>query len=347
MVSEQRRPPQGLRIQGLSGQWGNFQLHPVSLEVHPGGYLVLLGPSGCGKTTLVELLCGLRRPRTGQVFLGENEITHADPADRLVGYVPQDYELFPTRTVQRNIFFAPSIKKQRGKEIETRLARTIEMLHLEALLHRNVQTLSGGERQRVALARALMTDPDILLLDEPVSALPETLRDKVCRELKSLLTTLGITTVHVSHNLGEALELADRMAIMDVGRIVQVAPPEEVMDRPVNRFVAEFTQCRNIWSAEVRAGRLYIEGQSLGPSNAGEGRYWAAVRPERLNVQPGGQAEGELAGRVVESARASHGHFTKVDLGAFSAWVCDHGPRTEGLPVALSLPEEAIWLMPR
>ena len=331
-----------LRVEGLAGRWGGFQLAPVTLHVPAGSYLSVLGPSGCGKTTLIELICGLRRPAAGRIFVDGRDVTHADPADRQIGYVPQDYQLFPSHSAAWNIGCAARIRKQPKHEARERLAYLAKTLHIESILDQNVQTLSGGERQRVALARALMVQPDILLLDEPVSALPESLRDRICRELKQVQTELGITTIHVSHNLDEALSVADRMAIMDVGCVVQEGSPEEILDRPASRFVAEFTQCRNLWRVEVRDGRIRLGGQELGAAKCDDGPYWATIRPEHLGFSPDG-----LPARVVDSMRISHAVLTQVELAGAETWVRDDHVRTRGNTIAVSIPEGRLNLYSR
>jgi ABC-type sugar transport system ATPase subunit len=347
MVNAWGRPDRALSIRGITGQWGDFHLDPVDLEVYPREYLVLLGPSGCGKTTLMELLCGLRTPSAGRIFFGDTDITRADPADRCVGYVPQDYELFPMRSVEWNILFAPRMKKRRERDAKQQFERIVETLNLRHLLHRDVETLSGGECQRVALGRALMADPEILVLDEPVSALPESLRDSICGELKRLHLALGIATVHVSHNLDEALLLANRLAIMDVGRVVQVGTPQEILDRPLTRFVAEFSQSRNIWPVIVARGELRLGEQRICRTQAPDGQYHMVVRPEHLHLQPGGPPGEGIIGRVMESIRASHVILSKVDLGSVQAWALDERLRTPGEKVTLVVSEESISLLPR
>jgi len=218
------REPKGLRIDALSGRWGRFELQPVSLDVTAGQYWVLLGPSGCGKTTLLELICGLRQPASGKVWLDGRDITYADPADRRIGFVPQDYLLFPGRTAEWNLMFPARVRRMGQDERKTRFEAVVDMLQLGPVLPQGVETLSGGERQRVALGRALMAAPDMLLLDEPVAALPENQRDAVCREIRRLQRELGITTIHVSHNLDEALAVADRIVVMNVAAWRRQAP---------------------------------------------------------------------------------------------------------------------------
>ena len=329
-----------MQIEALAGAVGAFRLLPVTLDIIEGEYLVLLGPSGCGKTTLIELLCGLRKPTGGRVFIGGIEVTHADPADRHTGYVPQDYLLFPSRTALWNLRFVARLSRRRQENIEERFATAVKMLRLEPFLSQPVQTLSGGEKQRVALGRALMAMPDVLLLDEPVSALPESLRDRVCRELKALQRELRITTIHVCHNLDEALSVADRLAVMDVGRLVQTGPPDQVLDRPANRFVAEFTHCKNLWQVEVADGKVRLETYEIASTELPNGRYWAMVRPEYLSLDSAG-----IAGRVVESTRTPHAVLTRVDMGLCEASIADDRVRETGTEVRVTIPPERVHLV--
>jgi ABC-type sulfate/molybdate transport systems ATPase subunit len=191
-----------------------------------------------------------------------------------------------------------------------------------------------------------MADPDVLLLDEPVSALPELMRDAIIRELRQLHDSLGITTIHVSHNLDEALSVADRLAIMDVGRLVQVGTPREVLERPVNRFVAEITQSMNVWPSVAASGELRVAGVRIGATHAPDGAYDLVLRPEHIRIEGNVEPAHGLAGRVMESVRASHVILTKVDLGAFQAWARDESFRTPGERVALFIAETAVWLLP-
>lgn len=348
MVAPIPHSPGHLRIEGLGGQWGRFVLQPVDLEILPGEYLVLLGPSGCGKTTLMDLVCGLRKPGQGRIWCDGRDITHADPAERAIGYVPQDYELFLSRTVRRNLDFAPHMRHEHGPQVQERFEHAVGMLHLEPFLDRRVDTLSGGERQRVALGRALMAAPKILILDEPVSALPPSLRDGVCQELKALQTRLGITTIHVSHNLDEALSLADRLAVMEVGWVVQTGAPDDILHRPADRFVAEFTRCRNLWPVEVRNGKILLENQPLASSKQPEGRYLLVVRPEhiRLSPAPDTAPSGKLTGRVRAAVRGSHTWMIEVDLGEIRAYACGQKYWPVGERVQLEIQTDDPWLLP-
>ncbi len=208
-----------IRFENLSWQAGAFRLENVSFAVPAGSYAVLMGKTGCGKTTLLEILCGLRQPAGGRVFIGERDVTDLPPGERGIGYVPQDGAMFPTMTVREQIGFALAIRKRPGPEIAARVKELAEQLGVAHLLDRLPQHLSGGERQRVALGRALAAKPGVLLLDEPLSALDEELRDDLAALLKRVQRELGLTALHITHSRREAAQLADVMFRMEAGRV--------------------------------------------------------------------------------------------------------------------------------
>ena len=227
-----------IEASNLSFQAGTFRVQDVSLHVGDGEYFVLMGPTGSGKSLLVKCLCGLVRAETGRILIVGRDVTDLEPRARRVGYLPQEYVLFPHLSVARNITFA---RRARGDSHARALrdARPIvETLGLAALLDRRPETLSGGEQQRVALARALASRPRLLVLDEPVSALDEPTRREVCEELRRVEREFRLATIHICHNTEEARTLADRVGIMDAGRLVQSGPLEELRARPANRAVA-------------------------------------------------------------------------------------------------------------
>lgn len=207
-----------LRVSGLCFRAGKFALQNVSLDVAEGEYFALLGPTGSGKSLLVQIVCGLISPDEGEIFIGGTNVTTLAPRLRGIGYVPQDYGLFPHLNVEQNIVFGLRARGVGIQEARRSIAGLVEMLGLERLLGRSTLSLSGGERQKVALARALAVKPQLLMLDEPVSALDESIRQSVCAELRRIQQELRITTVHVTHNFEEALAVSDRAGIMRKGR---------------------------------------------------------------------------------------------------------------------------------
>lgn len=210
-----------IRFDNLSWQAGTFRLENVSFTVPAGSYAVLMGRTGCGKTTLLEILCGLRRPAGGRVFIGERDVTDLPPGERGIGYVPQDGAMFPTMTVREQIGFALAIRRRPEAEITARVQELSGHLGVAHLLDRLPQHLSGGERQRVALGRALAAKPSVLLLDEPLSALDEELRDDLAVLLKRVQRELGLTALHITHSRREAAQLADVRFRMEAGKVIE------------------------------------------------------------------------------------------------------------------------------
>jgi ABC-type sugar transport system ATPase subunit len=235
-----------ISIRNLSAHAGSFTLKDINLEIRDGEYFVIVGPTGAGKTILLECLTGLQRLRNGEIWVSERNITSLPPERREVGYVPQDYALFPFLNVRENIIFGLKPKKLSKKELDEKVKVLAHLLSISQLLGRNVQTLSGGEKQRVAIARALAISPKVLLLDEPMGSLDVRTAKYLRLELKRYHEELGITTIHVTHNLIEAEEMAGRMAILHMGQIEQVGRPDEVFFYPKSPFVADFIGTPNI-----------------------------------------------------------------------------------------------------
>lgn len=211
-----------IRFENIVWQAGAFRLGPVSFEVPSGTYGVLMGRTGCGKTTLAEILCGLRTPTSGKVWLADTDVTFNDPALRGIGYVPQDGALFPTMNVRENLAFALRLRGQSRRQSDMEVERLAHLLHLAALLERRPEHLSGGERQRVSLGRALVSKPNALLLDEPLSALDEETHAELVQLLKEVQRTLSITVLHITHNRQEAAQLADRLFRIENGAVEEM-----------------------------------------------------------------------------------------------------------------------------
>lgn len=280
-----------IRIQDLRFSVGAFALQDVSLNVEPGEYFVLLGPSGSGKTLLLECVCGLNRIEAGRITIGDVDVTRLEPRQHGVGYLPQDYALFPHRTVRRNVAFGLVHHPSQHATLQTRVDELMELVGVAPLADRLPRHLSGGEKQRVALARALAIHPRVLLLDEPVSALDEQTRDAICRQLKELQRTTGTTTLHVCHNFAEMLAVADRAAVIYDGRIMQVGTPREILQRPCTSRVAAFVQAGNLFAAEVKPDGPWLRLTTSGgieltamQSSAApvEGKISFMVRPESV-----------------------------------------------------------------
>jgi len=255
-----------LRLERVRLQLGNFTLSHVSLKVGQGEYLVLVGPTGTGKTVLLETIAGLHHPCSGQIFLKGMDVTHMPAEKRHLGVVYQDYALFPHLTVFDNIAFGLKLKKKGTREISRTVSKMAQFLDIRTILKRRPRLLSGGERQRVALARALVLDPHMLLLDEPLSALDRLTRDRLRGELKRIHSELGVSILHITHDLSEAFFLADRLIVMKNGAIIQEGNPEAILKRPKDRFVAELLGIENFIPARLGAGgQLFLKG--LGPGD--------------------------------------------------------------------------------
>ena len=229
-----------IRTEEISFHIGTFELQRLSINIAKGEYFILLGPPGSGKTIFLECLCGLKKIDTGRIYIDESDVTNIEPRARGIGYVPQDYALFPHLSVEQNIAFGLHVRGYQHKEIESKITATAELLDIRQLLSHRIHGLSGGEKQRVSLARVLVLQPKILLLDEPVCALDEVTRQEICVQLLSIQRRLGLTTIHVSHNLEEAFTVADRAAILNDGVLQQVGRLDEIVGKPKNDLVARF-----------------------------------------------------------------------------------------------------------
>ena len=238
---------------------GTQGLKPTNLHIHPGEVLALLGPSGCGKTTLLRMIAGLESADAGsQILFGDQDVTDKPVEQRNVGMVFQSYALFPQMSVQANIGYGLSIRGVPAAERKQRVGELVDLVHLNGLEHKRPSELSGGQRQRVALARAVAVRPRVLLLDEPLAALDAKLKETLRDELADLLRQLGITAIHVTHDQQEALAIADRLAVMHAGRIMQVGRGEDLYRDPSHAFVAEFLGRVNRISRSTEARSRHI-----------------------------------------------------------------------------------------
>ena len=230
-----------VRLENLTKRFGKVvAVDHVNLKIKDGEFMVLLGPSGCGKTTTLRCIAGLEIPDEGRVFFGDEDVTYLPPKDRNVSMVFQSYAVWPHMSVYDNIAFPLKIKRYPENEIKERVRWAAELLKIEELLDRYPHQLSGGQRQRVAVARAIVVEPRVLLMDEPLSNLDALLRVMMRSEIKKLQRRIKVTTIYVTHDQVEAMTMADRIAVMNEGRIMQVGTPEEVYNKPANLFVAGF-----------------------------------------------------------------------------------------------------------
>lgn len=279
-----------IAVRGVTKTYGRVHaLNDVSLDVKSGEFLTLLGPSGSGKTTLLMVLAGFTRPDRGSLKFGEDEMIRTAPHLRGVGMVFQNYALFPHMSVAGNVGYPLRLRKMSKAEANERIERALDLVQLGGYGSRSIDQLSGGQKQRVALARSIVFEPRILLMDEPLSALDKKLRDRMQIELRHLHEKLGMTTVYVTHDQREALTMSDRIAVVNNGKIMQLAEPQTLYDRPENKFVADFIGDSSFLPVtrdgqSVRFGSTAMQMDSKLPDAA---NLLLMVRPERVRLITG------------------------------------------------------------
>lgn len=280
-----------LRLKGVSKDYGKFSaLNATDLDVTAGEFLTLLGPSGSGKTTLLNLIAGYVEPTSGRMEIGTRDVTRLPARQRNIGMVFQNYALFPHMTVGQNIGYGLAVRGISKDESKRRVSEVLSLMQLAEFADRPIQKMSGGQQQRVALARALVIEPDVLLMDEPLSALDKQLRRTVQLELRRLHQKLGRTTIYVTHDQEEALVLSDRIAVMDHGNIQQLGSVDEIYDRPANAFVAGFIGESNLLPVKVTAvaeGKATTDAAALGRTiTAPAGQGVEVGKAARLLIRP-------------------------------------------------------------
>ena len=292
-----------IQIKGVAKSFGAFTaLHSVDMTISDREFMVLLGASGCGKTTLLRIIAGLETPSKGEVWIGGKRVDQLPPKERGIAMVFQNYAVFPHLTVFENIAFGLRMQKMAQAEVDRRVKRTAELMHIEQLLQRYSGQLSGGQRQRVAVARALAMEPKVILMDEPLSNLDALLRLEMRSELKGVLAESKTTAIYVTHDQVEAMSLADRISVMNGGHIVQSADPVQVYRNPAARFVGGFigNPPMNFLPAErLGPGRYRVAGVEMaGPQTESEVEF--AIRPEDMVATDGAGPQLDATIRVVE-----------------------------------------------
>jgi sulfate transport system ATP-binding protein len=292
-------------------------LHGVSLDIASGELIAFLGPSGSGKTTLLRLIAGLETPTDGTVFFGNEDASRLAVQDRKVGFVFQHYALFKHMTVADNIGFGlkvrPAATRPPRADIREKALELLDLVQLSGLENRYPAQLSGGQRQRVALARALAIEPRVLLLDEPFGALDLQVRRELRRWLREIHDRTGHTTVFVTHDQEEALELADRVVVMSQGRIEQVGTPDEIYDAPVSSFVFGFVGQSNALEVDRRGGKVLLAGSQTGLKETGpDGPAQLMFRPHGVKLANGGPS---IAGRAVGTRRVAGTRLVELEVG--------------------------------
>lgn len=315
-----------VRVEGISKHYGAVQaLDNVSLEVAPGEFLALLGPSGSGKTTLLMTIAGFESPTAGHIQIDGQEVTVTPPNMRNLGMVFQRYALFPHMTLRENVGFPLRMRNVKKADRDGRADSVLATVGLEGYGARMPSQLSGGQQQRVALARAIVYRPPVLLMDEPLSALDRHLREQMRLEIKHLQKTLGITVILVTHDQEEALVMADRIAVMNKGRLVQVGRPKDLYERPANEFVAGFLGETNFIDGDivekngqtvrlkVATGTVVHGSVAMATENAGSARL--SIRPENISVNIERQSPESIEGTIVELVYAGSSTIALVDIG--------------------------------
>jgi putative spermidine/putrescine transport system ATP-binding protein len=322
-------PPAGsetplVRLGGISKRYGTVEaVKPLDLEIRRGDFLAILGPSGCGKTTLLRIIGGFVAPTTGTVEIDGQDMTAWGPEKRPTNTVFQGYGLFPHMTVRQNVAFGLRLRKVSAAQRDKRAIEMLDLVGLSTQADRYPHQISGGQQQRVALARALAIEPQVLLLDEPLSALDAKVRAQLRDEIRRIQLDVGITTLFVTHDQEEALAIADRVGVMREGRLEQLAPPTEVYSRPATSFVAEFVGLSNRLAGEVRGGEVIVRGCKLPlvERDTPDGQVVALVRPEAVSLasnapEPGTEAgSGPLTGTVIAITFLGATSRVTVDLG--------------------------------
>ena len=278
-----------IEVKNLCAQLGNFTLKNITFEVQDEEYFIIVGPTGSGKTMLMESIAGLKPITGGQVIINDRDVTSLNLAERNIGFAYQDYMLYRHLSVRDNIAFGVQWRTKKQQEIEEAIDRVIELLDIAPLLNQSPWTLSGGESQRIALARAVALKPDLLLLDEPLSAVDPDLREAWGEKLREIHTRLGLTTLHITHDFEETVTLGDRIAVIGEGRIAQVGTPDQVFRHPNSVFVANFVKSRNIFEGEVSDNSegqdvFCVDGAKLAVVTTQRGRLHASIRPEDILI---------------------------------------------------------------
>lgn len=330
-----------------------------NLKIERGEFISFLGPSGCGKTTTLRMVAGFERPSSGQIVINGNDVTQTPPNRRNVGMVFQSYALFPNMTVAGNIGFGLRVARESADAMRGRVEEMLKIIHMEEFANRYPYQLSGGQQQRVALARALAVRPQVLLLDEPLSALDAKIRVSLRQEIRTIQRQLGITTIYVTHDQEEALSLSDRIVVMSRGRIEQIGAPFEIYNFPQTHFVASFVGTLNMLTAQVvdgPTGRVLVDGQEirlarpLTDSPPGK-RLSVALRPEIISLNgvdgpdanhlQGAVEDVTFLGSIVRVRVRIANHFVNFD-----AFNNPHlAPPERGQHITMSFPPEACMVL--
>ncbi|MFQ6755805.1 ABC transporter ATP-binding protein [Cereibacter sphaeroides] len=340
-----------LRLDRINKFYGTLHiLKDIDLDIAQGEFISLLGPSGCGKTTTLRCIAGFEAVSGGSIAFGGRDMTRAMPEQRDLGMVFQSYALFPHMTVAENLSFGLEVRKIAPADRERRIAQTLEMVRLTGYEKRFPRELSGGQQQRVALARALVIEPTVLLLDEPLANLDASLRDDMRFFIRDLQQRVGITTIYVTHDQGEALVMSDRIVVMNRGVVEQCGSPREIYERPKSLMVADFIGQSNTLTGRVtgREGELYLIETEDGPLRAHgapglAGDVRVMVRPENIATAPG---DNTLRGRVVKTTYLGASCLLNIETAAgsrFTTHAPADSPLAPGSDVTMGFAAHKAW----
>ncbi len=302
-----------LSVRSVSKQFGkHVVLNNISLDVAEGEFLTILGESGSGKTTLLRIIAGFESASSGEVWMGGERLDTLPPYQRRVNTVFQNYALFPHLTVEENVAYGPRVAKTPADEIRSRVDEALAKVRMQAFAKYKPSKISGGQQQRVALARALVNRPQLLLLDEPLSALDANLRRQMQMELKTLQREVGITFIFVTHDQEEAMVMSDRIALLHAGELEQVAPPDEIYSRPATSYAAQFIGHTNLLQAEVRSG-MAKSGSLSWPTHTEERKALFSLRPECIRPAHDTQNATRFRARVLDHAFHGASELVRVE----------------------------------
>ncbi|WP_028783875.1 ABC transporter ATP-binding protein [Thalassobacillus devorans] len=359
-----------VNLSNITKKFGDFTaVKELDLIINEGEFFTFLGPSGCGKTTTLRIIAGFYYPSKGKVKFNDRDMTTVSPEKRNTGMVFQNYALFPHMTVFENVAFGLKVRKTKKPEIKRRVEDVLEKVYLKQFIDRQVSQLSGGQQQRVALARALVIEPDILLLDEPLSNLDARLRDEMRNEILRLQREYGITTVYVTHDQVEALSMSDRIAVFNAGKCQQIGSPTEIYNQPVNDFVAEFIGETNLFDVELESDEpeklrffnssldtnIYVDNTPKQIAACQENdQLRMSIRPEAIDVKKTvSENENTIQGKVKMVQFTGEAVHTFIELNeniTLKATDLNRGPSTylnEGEEVYVRLPSEQIRIVPK
>lgn len=351
-----------VHINDVSKKFGDVvSVKDLELDIKSGEFFTFLGPSGCGKTTTLRMIAGFYYPSQGKIYFDNQDVTTLQPNKRNIGMVFQNYALFPHMTVNENIAFGLEIRKYDKKTIKEKVDRIRELVHLGPYGSRKINELSGGQQQRVALARALVIEPDILLLDEPLSNLDAKLREETRIEIKRIQSELGVTTIYVTHDQTEAMAMSDRIMVMEHGIVKQIGTPQEIYHRPNNRFVATFIGETNLLTMKVKSIEDNIitvtndkglelqgltENLAAGLQVSVGDEIYVSVRPEAFESGPGKNSVTGVV-ELIEFTGLSVNYFIKWNDTTLKAMIISRGTAIlqAGDMIELHIPKQNIYFL--